>query len=123
MGFSSYLPFGQGALDGGELCMTPLSYSTPLFIIVLATAALYLIDIFLFRNFKAQKLVLGLGMWCNIASMGFVAYYNLAADSVGYNVFWSLGCYLMVAAFILAYLAQRYIHRDENLLRSYDRLR
>lgn len=119
MGVYPWVPFGTSP----ELELIPASYDIPSMILGLATCAIYFIAIFLFKNFKAQKCVVNIGLLVNFITGALVGYLNIAADTNGYSMFWSIGFYLLVAAFILGYWARRRIVKDENLLRSYDRLR
>lgn len=119
MGIFPWVPFGTSP----ELNCIPAYYDTPLLVLGLATCAIYFISIFLFKNFKVQKIMVNLGLLVNFATGVMVGYLNLAADTNGYSMFWALGFYLLIAAFILAYWAKRRIVKDERLLRSYDRLR
>ncbi len=113
------MPFGTSA----EYNCIPAYYDTPTLVLGLVACALYFIAIFLFKNFKAQKILVNFGLLFNFATGAMVAYLNLAADTNGFSMFWAVGCYLLVAAFILGYWAKRRIIKDERLLRSYDRLR
>ncbi len=125
MGGFPWIPFGHGYAPGGEELL--LVGSNPMYLLMLilgyVACGLLLTDIFLFKNFKLQKSVLKVAMLVMAVIIGFVCYYNLAADTNGYDVIWTGGCYMLVGAFILGYLAFRRIRADERLIRSYDRLR
>ncbi len=86
----------------------------------------FLISIFLFKNRKAQTIVTILGSVAIGLIMGFVSmkiYLSLDLLS-GDNAFlWKPGMSLPVVSLIFAILASRAIKKDDNLVRSMDRLR
>ena len=100
--------------------------STGLLILFCAAGALALISIFMYNNRKSQLLLGRLAMVANI--IGFVLviifYVNNASelktvdDQENY-----LGFSLPIAFLFFAILAQRAISKDENLVKSSDRLR
>lgn len=84
----------------------------PLFILAVLVALLFFISIFLYKNFPLQKRTVAVSCMLTVAA-GIVA----AIASL-----WIAEAYL-AAALVLALFAYGRIRHDENLLRSYDRLR
>lgn len=123
MGVFPFVNFGTGYLEGEVLNLCPIGdYMMTLVTGVLA-AVLYLIDIFLYNNFKLQKSVLAIAQLMSVVTAGLVIYYNLAASSNGWAVTWVTGCYLLIVALVMGMMARRGIVHDEKLLKSADRLR
>lgn len=87
-----------------------------LWIPAVVAAALYFIDIFLFKNFSAQLWVLFAANGCTIIT-GFLLVWATMADTFA----WSLA--LPLGAFVLGIVARFFIRKDMATLRSYDRLR
>ena len=95
----------------------------PLMISNIAIAVICFINIFSFRNRTIQKriaavsmiLIIALGFWCSIYGQKIPG--GLSNASVG------AGLFLLVFALLFCGLAIRGIRKDEQLLRSADRLR
>ncbi len=104
---------------GGVIDHTPW----PLFLVLQLVAALALITIFLYKKRMVQIRITKL---CMVLLIG---YYVLFPSYV-WGAFRSLGSFvptwticLPFVALVLAYLAVHAITKDENLVKSYDRLR
>lgn len=100
--------------------------SVGLLILFCAAGALALISIFLYNNRKSQLLIGRFAIIANI--IGFILviifYVNNAAELTSINDQENyLGFSLPIAFLVFAILAQRAITKDENLVRSSDRLR
>ena len=81
-----------------------------------------LVAIFFFRNRKWQKtlaLLTALLILLGIAFM--VTFYFRAADGIQASI--AAGSIIPVAGLLAAFLARRFIQKDENLVKSMDRLR
>ncbi len=97
-----------------------------LMILFCAAGGLTLISIFLYKNRKTQLLVGRFGIIANIIGLVWaIVFYmqqsqNFADDA---KVDDGLGLYLPIVFLIFAFLAQRYIVKDEKLVQSMDRLR
>ncbi len=92
------------------------------FILSIVTSFLYILDIFLFKNFRLQKSVCAVAILFTIASAAVAA--GIGYCSVeGYQVSWSSVALCPLLALIAAIMGLRAIRRDEALLRSVDRLR
>ena len=84
------------------------------------------VSIFLFKNRKTQLLLGRIAIVANIIGliMAIILYYNdsdTIANDVAIND--EMGLYLPFAFLIFGLLAQRFITKDENLVKSMDRLR
>lgn len=98
-------------------------FDVPLLIGLFALAGvLLLVTIFLFKNRSLQiKLTLG-GVLLVVLAVGYGAY-ELFTDSAAALATPDLGVALPILAIVFSFLAQRYIKKDEKLVRSADRLR
>ena len=85
---------------------------------------LALIAIFLFKNRPLQSRLARLSILFIIAGIGFSAYLLFSQSGNTINALGiSAGTFLPIVAIILTVLANRSIKKDENLVRSMDRLR
>ena len=84
------------------------------------------VSIFLFKNRKTQLLVGRIAIVANIIGlvMAIVLYYN-DSDTIAENVTINdeMGLYLPLGFLIFGLLAQRFITKDDKLVKSMDRLR
>ena len=88
-----------------------------------ALAGLLLIaTIFLFNNRKLQMTLTKVGLFITGVGVG-VGAYHLSNDQAVDVAEPALGIALPLLVVIFAYLAHRYINKDEKLVRSVDRLR
>ncbi len=88
--------------------------------------ALALVSIFMFKNRKTQLIFTRLAMVANIVGfiLAIVFYYNNAAEMQGIDQQENyLGFGLPLIFLLFAILAQRAITKDDNLVKSSDRLR
>ena len=91
-------------------------------ILNIVIAALLFIAIFLFKNLKLQMrvtLITILLIAASIVTCGFILY----ASMPDAELIWTGGVLLLVAAMVCALFGLRFMRKDRNLLRSYDRLR
>ncbi len=129
LGLLHFLPFGTGkVVENSPLADASYNvYDSPVSMYAMVAAAfVFVISIFLFRNRKVQRLVVTLGLFCAGILIGFVAMNYFSEKeifSAANDYKFSLGMALPIVAVILATLAIRGIAKDENLVRSSDRLR
>jgi len=101
-----------------------LSSNTLLLILNCVIGFFALIAIFLYKNRNLQIRLCNLAM---LITCGFIGLLIFAADSIssGMNqvIHYSFGTYLPMLEVILFFLAARQIKKDEELVRSADRLR
>lgn len=102
-------------LPQGQFVVDPKN-NTGLWLPAVVSAALYFIDIFLFKNFKAQLWTLFAANGCAIIT-GFL----LVWATISATLAWSL--VFPLAALVLGLIARHMIVKDMNKLKSYDRLR
>lgn len=104
--------------------MTPVYASeAPVFLIVnIVIAVLLFMAIFMFKNLRRQMTVTLLSMVLIVTScvtMGILMY----ATMPDAKLIWAGGILLLFGALVCALAAYRFMRKDRNLLRSYDRLR
>ncbi len=83
---------------------------------------LLLVGIFLFRNRPLQIRLSWLGIALVLGGLGY-GFYLLSTDAAQEAAQPAAGLSMPLLVIILAYLAKTYIHKDERLVRSADRLR
>ena len=86
---------------------------------------LAIISIFLFNNRKLQLRLIIFAFIANLLGVVLaIVFYMQNSQDIGETIVNDgVGMYLPLASFILLLLAYRYINKDENLVRSMDRLR
>jgi drug/metabolite transporter (DMT)-like permease len=131
-----FLPLAEIRTDAGELYTGLirglqdqngglLVATWPLFILVLVTAFLLLLNIFLYRRRKLQirvcvyAIILGFGLVGLLYYFWVVIFRQLDVDSYWFRI----PVVFPVLAIIFTYLAFRGIRKDEILIRSIDRIR
>lgn len=109
--------------DGASASFISPSDNTVFWIVGLVVAVLLVINIFMYRNTRRQKLVTVLSMMMIVvlAACGVLMVYGV--DYEGAKVEWLGSILLLLGAFVFALLAYRGIRHDENLLKAADRLR
>lgn len=110
------------AMDGGAIsALVPLDYPVFLTVNILTTILLF-IDIFLFRNLRLQRMVAAICLLLMIASaitVGIILY-NLSGN---WKIEWGGAPVGLVCALICTFFARYRMGKDEETLRSYDRIR
>ena len=108
-----------------ELSPGVLIPSLPVLLLLGVVALLYLIAIFLFRNRNLQARVCRLNFLLLIGSLGLMAYYVLhvyrQVEAVGLTI--KIAALFPLITIVLTWLAVRGIIKDENLVRSVDKIR
>lgn len=117
-------PFGYVEVSEGPVtteALVPMNY--PVFLIVnILTAILLFIDIFLFRNLRLQRMVAAICILLLVASavtIGIILY-RIAGN---WSIEWGGAPVGIVCALICTWLARYRMGKDEETLRSYDRIR
>lgn len=90
--------------------------------IVILSGVLFLADIFLFSNRKLQITISRVAMVLMLAGAAYSSWLWYS-DSAGGSATPDFGIALPVLAVVFAFLAARFIGKDEKLVRSADRLR
>ena len=116
-------PYAQTTTAEAE-SWTPIYVSdAPVFLILnIVIAVILFIAIFLFKNLKLQMRVTTISIVLLVASMVTCA----ILMTTGYpdaELIWTGGVVLLLAALVCAIFGLRFMRKDRNLLRSYDRLR
>lgn len=91
---------------------------------LLIASVISLYSIFLFKDRKKQVLWVTRAMIFQIIAIGFAAGIMFTLGGIG-NYLWDegLSLLLIILALVLQYLAVHYIKKDENLVKSMDRIR
>ena len=92
-------------------------------VLFIFSTVLALIAIFLFKNRKAQFVVNRLTILINLFLLGLLLYYLLMLPGGIEISKKGIGVFLPVVNVLLLVLANKAIQRDENLVKSVDRLR
>ena len=102
----------------------PLS-TWPLTVIFAVMALLSFLNIFFYRNRMRQMRICVFLMFLSAGSLGLMFYYNwvVGASFETAHTLYQWRFVLPAICIILQYLARRRIHRDELLVKAYDRIR
>jgi hypothetical protein len=140
MSWSLIRPYAQLALrDGNSLVFFSLGiekhanmiapeyikYTVPLFVLILLTGALNLINIFLYtRRILQIRLCIVSAVLLIIITLTMLYYYTMAKYSNDYYFHtYRLAAIFPLIGIIMNFLAFRGINHDEALVKSYDRIR
>lgn len=96
---------------------------TVIYALFIASGILALANIFFFGNRKRQMLFNAINIFLNIVLVGLLVYqlYNLPGEGLSSEK--GIGLFLPVISMLLLWLANRSIIKDENLVKSVDRIR
>lgn len=97
--------------------------SLPLTAISIIIALLALITIFLFKQRKVQLLILIFALILEILVIAYLGYYTSTIAKIAEELNLGIKSGIPVLNLVLLLLAYRGIKKDENLVKSYDRLR
>ena len=89
----------------------------------LGSAALSLIAIFLFNNRKLQFVLGRLNLILNLILLGLFVYHSLSLSGEGAPSEKGIGMFLPIFSIVFLVLANKAIKKDEDLVKSVDRLR
>ena len=116
-------PFGTVADQTQETLVERITPDYPVFLIVnILITLLLLIDIFLFRNLKVQRLVAAVCILLILASAA-TAFLIIKGSGELWEIAWTGAPVGLVCALICTVIARYRMGQDEKLLKSYDRLR
>ena len=118
----SFLPIGKFSTEDPALASAESTDILPLLITVLAGAAISFLTIFLFKNRILQKNIAKIGLLAIIVSIGLMVFYFFIQESTKLVQLFPTGL-LAIGSAVFIFLAIRGISKDENLVRSMDRLR
>lgn len=110
----------------GEESVFSFMTTLPLLLLNIATAGLSLVSIFLYKNRILQLKLVRTAMFSSVIVIGliFFIYNRIAENNLGSGLdFERLGISLLLVVLLMLILANRFIVKDERLVRSIDRLR
>ncbi len=95
----------------------------PIGVLFFISAILSFITIFLFKNRKLQFVINRINILLNFLLLGFIVYHvlNLSGETTVSEK--GIGSFLPIISVFLLVFANRYIKKDEDLVKSVDRLR
>lgn len=115
-------PYAESAAEEG-ITNPMFVYEAPVLLIInLVIAIMLIIGIFAFKNLKRQIMITNISIVLMVASMVTSCFIIYAGEPQA-ALIWTGGVLLLIAACICALAATRFMRKDRNLLRSYDRLR
>ncbi|WP_438425151.1 DUF4293 domain-containing protein [Aquimarina macrocephali] len=118
-GLCMYLPYGIDA-NGVELYAKGELFLLGMF---LGSATLSLISIFLFKNRKLQFVLGRINILLNFILLGVFVYWSLTVSGGTQVSEKGIGMIIPVISIVLLVMANKAIKKDENLVKSVDRLR
>ena len=89
----------------------------------LGSAVLSLLSIFMFKNRKLQFVLGRLNIILNVILLGFFVYQSLNVSGEALVSEKGIGIFLPILSIVLLVLANKAIKKDEDLVKSVDRLR
>lgn len=92
-------------------------------ILFLSSAVLSLITIFLFSNRKLQFVLCRLNIILNLILLGLFVYHSLSVSGEVATSEKGIGMFLPIFSIVFLVLANKAIKKDEDLVKSVDRLR
>jgi hypothetical protein len=110
----------------GEESVFSFMTTLPLLLLNIATAGLSLVSIFLYKKRLLQLKMVRMAMFSNVIVIGliFFIYNRIAENNLGTGLeFDRLGVSLLLVVMLMLVLSNRFIVKDERLVRSIDRLR
>lgn len=108
----------------GESGVALFERSEPLFLgLIGISIALSIIAIFLYKNRKLQFVINRFNILANLILLGVFVYRSLSVPGETLVSEKGIGMYIPVISIVLLVLANRAIQRDEQLVKSVDRLR
>ncbi|MFM9051894.1 MAG: DUF4293 domain-containing protein [Bacteroidota bacterium] len=118
-------PVGEDLISGSpETIRYFISQKTVLFVLNIAISSLALFTIFLYKKRNLQIRLTGLSLLLT-SIMIFLLFFLADSYRTDFdnNLKYLYGTYCPIVQLVLSYLAQRAIRKDEELVRSADRLR
>jgi len=93
------------------------------FVLFLGSALLSIITIFLFKNRQLQFVLGRLNIILNLILLGLFVYHSLSVSGEGAPSEKGIGMFLPIFSIVFLVLANKAIKKDEDLVKSVDRLR
>lgn len=123
-GLALVFPFGKAtATPDGTFQDGLLTYQDDILLLatVAASAALALVAIFLYRNYALQKSISRVALLSNAGASSVAVYDLFGSGAAGAGI--GISLFLPTAAMLCIALALRGIQRDENIIKSSNRIR
>jgi hypothetical protein len=98
-------------------------YQIVLSVMFLAVAVLGLISLLMFKNRMRQKRINGVNILVNLILFGLLIFNLLSLSGEFKDSLKGIGIWLPLGSIVLLFLANRAIQKDENLVKSVDRIR
>ncbi|MEE9349633.1 MAG: DUF4293 domain-containing protein [Flavobacteriaceae bacterium] len=95
----------------------------PIGVLFIVSALISFVTIFMFKNRKAQFVMNRVNILLNFLLLGFIFYnlFNISGEPLVSEK--GIGSFLPIASVFLLVFANRFIKKDEDLVKSVDRLR
>lgn len=117
-----FLPFGAWIENSVAIVkLVPKAFPV-LLILNILIAVLLLIDIFMYKNLRAQKSVAAICAVLCVASIATQVIILVRAEA-SFSLVWNGSMICTFCAFVCSLMARYNMNRDEKILKSYDRLR
>lgn len=98
-------------------------YQIVLAVMFLAVAVLGLVSLLMFKNRMRQKRINGVNILVNLILFGLLIFNLLSLSGEFKDSLKGIGIWLPLGSIVLLFLANRAIQKDENLVKSVDRIR
>ena len=122
--FATYtLTLYVGKLADGALKVFQLADDFLLVIIIITLGILAIINLFLFKNRKLQFVLGRLNIILNFILLGLFVYWSLNVSGESEISEKGIGMVIPIVSIVLLVLANKAIKKDEDLVKSVDRLR
>ncbi len=117
--------FGIKSIASLEGANSKIVVSTiPLMAIIIAAAVISFLTIFIYKNRKLQMQLCVVNIFVLMALVGLIALYSrMAVSELGAQIAYSFPVIFPLIAIVLTFMARRGIKKDEELVRSADRIR
>lgn len=125
LGNYKLLATGLKYMDPDPKIHASVLFALPLLTLVLGSAGLSLVTLFLYKNRSLQIRLLAFNILITIVLVIVVLlfYMNSVQKLTGIPPAYEFGAFCPLISLLFLILANRYIRKDENLVRSADRLR
>ncbi|MDE5607619.1 MAG: DUF4293 domain-containing protein [Muribaculaceae bacterium] len=116
------LPFGAIVADGTTITKLMAADYPVLLTLNILIGIILVIDIFMYKNLRSQKMVAAVAALLCIASL-ITQVLILTHNEAPFALVWNGSIIATFCAFVCALMARYNMTRDEKILKSYDRLR
>lgn len=117
-----FLPFGAITVEGVKTCTLKAPAYPVLLTLNILIGVILLIDIFMYKNLRSQKMVSAIAALLCVASLA-TQVIILVRNEAPFLLVWNGSIIATFCAMVCALMARYNMNRDEKTLKSYDRLR